>query len=110
MAKYALFFSYTPEAWAKMIQNPSDRAATTRALVEPMGGTLESMYFMFGERDGLVIVDLPDADAVAAAAIAVTSTGAFRSVQTHELIEPDRLVEVLGKAGRALGAYQAPGT
>lgn len=38
------------------------------------------------------------------------STGAFRSVQSHELIEPERLVGILGRAGQALGVYTAPGS
>jgi uncharacterized protein with GYD domain len=111
MAKYALFFSYTPESWAAMISSPGDRAAAARAGVESVGGTLESMYFMFGERDGLVIIDVPDAEAAAAVAIAiaVTSTGAFRSMQTVPLIAPHELPGVLEKAGQALGAYTPPG-
>ncbi|MBC3193483.1 GYD domain-containing protein [Pseudonocardia sp. C8] len=110
MTRYVLFFSYTPEAWRKMIDNPGDRAAAARAVLEPVGGTLESLYFMFGETDGMAICDVPDAEAAAAAAIAVASSGAFRNVRTHELIEPERLRSVLGKAGQAAGSYPAPGT
>lgn len=110
MTKYVLFFSYTAETWANMIRNPGDRAVAARAAFEPVGATMESMYFMLGARDGMVIFEASDAEVAAAVSIAVSSTGAFRSVQTHELIEPDRLVAVLGKAGTALGAYSAPGT
>lgn len=110
MPKYALFFSYTAEAWSRMIQNPGDRAAAARAVVESAGGSLESAYFMFGGHDGMVICDLPDAEAAAATSIAVDSSGAFRSVETRELIDPERLVAVLGKAGEAAGVYRAPGT
>ena len=110
MTKYVLFFSYTPEAWANMIRKPGDRAAAARSVVESLGGRLESLYFMFGERDGMAIFDAPDADAAAAVSIAVGSTGALRSVQTHELIEPERLAGLLGKAGDAVGVYPPPGT
>ncbi len=110
MPKYALFFSYTAEAWSKMIKDPGDRAAAARAVAESTGGTLDSIYFMFGEHDGMAICDLPDAEAAAAASIAVSSTGAFGHVETRELIEPERLVAVLGKAGKATSVYRAPGT
>ncbi|MDT7646118.1 MAG: hypothetical protein QOC75_3118, partial [Pseudonocardiales bacterium] len=40
MIKFALFFSYTPETWARMISAPSDRAAAVRATIEQAGGTL----------------------------------------------------------------------
>ncbi|MGQ0576360.1 MAG: GYD domain-containing protein [Pseudonocardia sp.] len=105
-----LEFSYTPEAWAGMMKNPSDRRAAARAASESVGGTLEAMYFMFGERDGFAIVEVPDAEAAAAAAIAVNSTGAFRSVRTAQLLEPDQLLTVLARAGGVVGGYRAPGT
>ena len=35
MAKYALLFSYTSDAWARMINSPSDRAA---AALDPQLG------------------------------------------------------------------------
>ncbi len=49
------------------------------------GGKLECFYFTFGERDGFVIVEVPDTASAAAAAIAVASTGSFRSVTSQEL-------------------------
>lgn len=110
MPKYALFFSYTAEAWSRMIRNPGDRAAAARAVAESTGGSLVSVYFMFGGHDGMAICDLPDGEAAAAASIAVSSSGAFRSVETRELIEPERLTAVLGRAGEATGVYRAPGT
>ncbi len=43
MAKYAIFFSYNPEAWRPMLDSPADRlAAPVRQLVEAVGGTVES--------------------------------------------------------------------
>jgi uncharacterized protein with GYD domain len=41
MAKYVLFFSYTPDAWNRMIKNPGDRVAAARAGLETIGATLE---------------------------------------------------------------------
>lgn len=109
MAKFALFFSYTADTWAKMIKNPGDRAAAVRQVIEPMGGTLESFYFMFGDHDGFVVADAPDSETAAAVAIAVASTGALKSVETHQLIEPADLTGVLAKAGGALANYRPPG-
>ena len=110
MAKFVIFFSYTPGAWSALVANPSDRVAAARAAVEPVGGSLESLYFMFGNRDGLAIFQAPDAEAAAAVAIAVAGSGSFTSVETHELIEPERLAAVLSKAGEVTGIYPSPGT
>jgi hypothetical protein len=34
MAKYAVFFTYSSEAWARMVNNPGDRTAAVRQLAE----------------------------------------------------------------------------
>jgi uncharacterized protein with GYD domain len=34
MAAYAIFFSYTPQAWARMMVKAEDRAAAARAMIE----------------------------------------------------------------------------
>jgi uncharacterized protein with GYD domain len=81
-----------------------------RHLSESVGGTLEAMYYMFGDRDGLVILDAPGADSAAAMSVAVLSTGAFSHVDTHQLIAPDDLSSVLEKAARARESYHVPGT
>jgi uncharacterized protein with GYD domain len=110
MAKFALFFSFKPETWDQLMKKPSDRGAAVRHLSESVGGTLEAMYFMFGDRDGLVILDAPGADSAAAMSVAVLSTGAFSHVDTHQLIAPDDLSSVLEKAARARESYHVPGT
>jgi uncharacterized protein with GYD domain len=48
--------------------------------------------------DGFVIVDLPDSRAAAATSLAVSSTGAFEHLETHELIEAEDLNPILEQA------------
>ncbi|MGE3289704.1 MAG: GYD domain-containing protein [Pseudonocardia sp.] len=108
--KFLLEFSYTPEAWAGMMKNPMDRRSAARTLIESVGGQLESMYYTFGERDGFLVMEMPDAEAAAAAAVAANSTGAFRMMRTVELVEPEQLGTILGRAGGLVGGYRAPGT
>ena len=45
---------------------------------------------MLGTHYGILIADVPDRSGAAALSIAVTSTGAFRNVQTHELLTSSR--------------------
>ena len=109
MAKYVILFSYTSEAWARMIQNPGDRTATVRRLAESLGGSVECLYWMLGGYDGLVILDLPDSSSVAALSVTVGSTGAFKNLQTHELLTQEQLVQALSRSKDAAQAYQPPG-
>jgi len=59
-------------------------------------------------RDNLVIVDLPDSRAAAATSLAVSSTGAFEHLETHELIEAEDLNPILEQAKGITS--QLPGT
>ena len=68
---------------------------------------MESYYVMFGAWDGFVIFEVPDSSAAAAVSLAVTSTGAFASIETHQLIETAEFADVLGRAGGL--TYTPPG-
>ena len=98
MSKYAVFFTLKAEAIARAMEQPSDRVTVVSKAVESAGGTLEAYYLMFGQYDGFVIVDLPDSRAAAATSLAVSSTGAFEHLETHELIEAEDLNPILEQA------------
>ena len=52
MPTYVTFFSYTSDAWKRMIDRPENRAVAARKLIEQVGGRMEVFYWMFGEWDG----------------------------------------------------------
>src|SRR2546422_3868706 len=52
MPFYLERFSYTPEAWARLIKKPEDRREVARAVVEKLGGKLHGFWYGFGEHDG----------------------------------------------------------
>src|SRR5215211_5354148 len=108
MSKYAVFFTLKGEAIARAMEQPSDRVMVVSKAVESAGGTLEAYYLMFGQYDGFVIVDLPDSRAAAATSLAVSSTGAFEHLETHELIEAEDLNPILEQAKDITS--QLPGT
>ena len=43
MAFNLMRFSYTPETWSKLMQNPEDRRDAARAYIEQVGGALASV-------------------------------------------------------------------
>ena len=86
MAKYMTLFTYTGEASARMVQNPGDRSATVRRLADSLGGSVECLYWGLGSYDGIVILDLPDSISAASLSVTVGSTGAFKNLETHELL------------------------
>jgi uncharacterized protein with GYD domain len=109
MARYASFFSYSSETWARMINAPGDRTAALRQTLDSVGGSLESIHWMFGPYDGIAILDVPDSVSAAAVSVAVSSTGVFTHMETHELFTQEQLGETLAKARNVTQAYQRPG-
>ena len=109
MPKYAVFFTFRPEAVKSLMATPSDRAAVVRSLCESAGGSMESYYLMLGSQyDGFTVAEVPDAAAAAAVSLAVTSSGAFSHLETHELVESGDLGGILAKA--AALTYTPPGS
>jgi uncharacterized protein with GYD domain len=108
MPKYALFFTYTSEAWAAMVENPRDREAQARAIVEAADGTMEAVYWMFGPHDGVCIFDTPNQIKAGAVSVAAGSTASFKHLETRELLTQDQLTELLGAARECRRRYQPP--
>jgi uncharacterized protein with GYD domain len=108
MPKYALFFTYTSEAWDAMVEQPRDRAAQARAVVEAANGTMEAVYWMFGPYDGVCIFDAPNSVDAGAVSVAVGSTGSFKHLETRELLTQEQLTDLLGAARECRRRYQPP--
>ena len=108
MPKYICFFSYTRDAANAMIEKPTDRVAAARALVESVGGKMESFYWMQGHHDGFFIADFKDGVSAAAVAAAAGSTGAITQVETHELFDGAAQGQIMKAAKTALAGYNPP--
>lgn len=107
MAKFAVFFTFKGETVRAMMAHPSDRAAVVSKLCEAAGGRMECYYAMFGAWDGFVVADVPDSRSAAAISLAVSSTGAFQHIETHEVLEASELSNALSMASQL--TYTAPG-
>jgi uncharacterized protein with GYD domain len=108
-----------------MIDNPGDRATAVHRVIESLNGSLECLYWMLGTHDGIGIAQLPDSAHAAALSTMITSTGAFKTVQTQELLTHEQLgrthlppprmrrlprsQELVGAEGNAPGADDVPG-
>jgi uncharacterized protein with GYD domain len=107
MAMYLTRFSYTPETWARLIENPEDRRAAASSYIESVGGKLHGFWYAFGEHDGWNLWEAPDNVSMAAVVLAIGAGGALRSCETTVLLSVEDLMEALGKA--KLVRYRPPG-
>jgi uncharacterized protein with GYD domain len=109
MLKFLVKFNYTSASWARMLVVSDDRTSAVAALVEHLGGKLESMYWEVEDAAAFVICDLPDAISAAAAITAATRTGGFKDVQIFQLLNQDQLRDVVALAKSTEGVYHPPG-
>jgi uncharacterized protein with GYD domain len=108
MPLYLMRFSYTPDAWSRLIKKPEDRRDVARAVVEKLGGRLQGFWYGFGEHDGFVLIDAPDNVAAAAFSVGIAAGGSLRSAETTPLLTVEEMVEALEKAQGL--PYRSPGT
>lgn len=83
----------------------SARRAEASAVLESVGGSLEIMYYAFGEVDAYFIADVPDAASAAAASMVVNASGAVEVSLT-----PLLTVEEMDEAAQKSPDYSPPGT
>lgn len=107
MSFYLMRFSYTPEAWARLIKKPEDRREVARAVVEKLGGKLHGFWYGFGEHDGYVLLEAPDNISAAALSVGIAAGGSLRSAETTVLLTVEETIEMLQKAQNL--PYRAPG-
>jgi uncharacterized protein with GYD domain len=108
MPMYLTRFSYTPETWARLIENPEDRRDAARSYIESVGGKLHGFWYSFGEQDGWNLWEAPDNVSMAAVALAIGSGGALSSIETTPLLTVEELLQALGRVKPI--KYRAPGT
>jgi uncharacterized protein with GYD domain len=109
MPKYLAVGSYSTGTWARLVRRMDDRFTIAKTFTHALGGSIESLYWEVNTRSVYAIADMPDSATMAAAAAAVVQTGAFTSVDSHELLSQDQLYDVLAIASDAAQVYEVPG-
>ena len=106
MSVFMTQFSYTAEAWADLVKNPQDRTIPVKAALQKVGGRLVDFFYCFGDYDGIVICEAPDAIAATAVVLAAIAAGHMKAAKTTVLFTVEDAMKGMGKAGDL--AYPAP--
>jgi uncharacterized protein with GYD domain len=81
MATYVILFSYTRQGMDRIKESP-DRVDAARRSFREMGAELKQFFLTMGQYDGVVIVEAPDDETMARAALA---TGSLGNISTETL-------------------------
>jgi uncharacterized protein with GYD domain len=91
-----------------MVENPSDREAAARAIVEAAGGTLESFYMTTGDNDFSIKVTIDDATDLIAGLLATGASGAVSNLKTIRAFTSEEFTAMQKRAGELASAYKSP--
>ena len=106
MPFYLFQARYTPAAIKAMVDNPQDREAAARPLIEAVGGKLHHLFFCFGVEDIVALIEAPDDKAMAAGALAVGASGALSSGATTKLMTSTEAMAAMAAAKKAAASYK----
>lgn len=98
MPYYLIEVGYTAEAWKSQINKPKDRSKAIAPAIKKLGGKLEGFWYTFGDRDVIVIIQMPSNVSVAALSLAVAAGGAVRSCKTTPLLTVKEGIAAMRKA------------
>jgi len=108
MARYLLEFTYTADAWAKLVREPADRSVGVDKLCLAFGGRLVEAYYSFSDVDGVVLIDVPDYAAAAGVALTAVAQGHIKSYKMIPLLTMAETVQIMRASGAI--SYAAPGS
>jgi uncharacterized protein with GYD domain len=95
MPMYAMLSTLGPDGWETVRENP-DRINGVRAEVEALGLKVHAQYALMGQYDFLNLIEAPNDEAMAQAAIMLAARGTMRTT-TLPAIPVDVLIERLKK-------------
>ena len=95
MPMYAMLSTLGPDGWETVRQKP-DRIMAVRSEVEGLGLKVHGQYALMGQYDFLSIIEAPDEQTMAKAAIMLASRGTMRTT-TLPAIPVDELIAKLSE-------------
>ncbi len=105
MAKYMVEASYTLEGLKGLFkEGGTSRRTAIETAAKALGGSVEAFYFVFGEDDVVVLLDMPDNVSIAALSLAVSAGGGATST-VRVLLTPEEIDAAVKKTAQ----YRPPG-
>ena len=105
MAKYLIQGNYVGDGIKGLLkEGGSARRAAIEELAGSLGGSVDAIYYAFGDTDVFVIMDMPDHASMTAGALMAGASGAV-TVRTTVLMTP----EEIDAAAKKTGKYRPPG-
>jgi uncharacterized protein with GYD domain len=110
MPHYLIEVGYTPQAWSSQIDSQANVIDRITPAVTAAGGSVQSLYYAFGDADLVGIIEFPTDEDAAGFALAVTGSGALRSFKTTPLLTVEQGMASMKRAAAIREKYAPPTT
>jgi uncharacterized protein with GYD domain len=106
MGKYLIRANYVGDGVQGLLaEGGSKRRDAAQAAIQSVGGSIDCMYYAFGDTDVYGICDFPDDASATALSLMINASGSV-SVDLTPLMTPEDVDAAVGKNP----SYRAPGT
>jgi uncharacterized protein with GYD domain len=96
MPTFVCLLNWTDQG-AKTAKDAGKRYQSSKALAEKLGGKLLSSYITTGQHDVIATLDMPDGDAMARFAVAISASGNARTA-TVRAYPPEEFAKLAAEA------------
>lgn len=110
MPTFITYASYSHAGVKGIVDEPTDRTAAIKGLIEKAGGKLIAAYMTTGTNDLVIISEAPDGSDVIAGGMAATASGALARVETVRAWTLPEFKGIAEKANRVAEGFKPPGT
>lgn len=108
MAYYLFSWSYKDAQIRAMVESQQDRPTELRKAVEGFGGRLHQFFFMFGDADGIAIVEFPTNEDCLACVLTLNASGPNVEFNTSTLLTPHEAENAMRRAHMVSTGYRPP--
>ncbi len=88
MPTFIIFINYTDQG-IRTVKDAPSRVEAARAAIKNLGGELKDLYLTTGQYDFLLIVDAPDAEAIAKINLTLAQQGNVRTTTVRGFTEDE---------------------
>ena len=106
MGLYIITGCYTAHAIKGMLQEPSDREAAVRPLVDAAGGKMVSFLVTTGDTVFSMVVETDDLEGLMAALIVAGGTGTVSNMKTVQAFSSAQFLKAQQRAGQMAASFK----
>lgn len=108
MSRYLFQATYTSESWATQVTTAESVVDRITPLVKACHGSLDSIYYAFGDTDVVALVDFRSPEDAAAFSLAISAGGSVRSAKTTPLLTVEQGIAAMREANTVRKSYHPP--